>query len=276
MTEIFDLETWRSVLASSLNALATRIGAYLPSLIGALLLLVLGWIAARLLQAFVVRALHRVGLDRAAERLELTGPLRQAGLRRPPSALAGRLVYWILMLTVLLIAAEALGLGAVTGTIDRVIAYLPNVLAAGLIALIGLFVGRFARDVVRSGAAAARFGEADRLGDAAQGVIVLVVAIVALEQLGVPTELLVTVTTVLFGAFALSMGIALALGSRRLVEHILAGHYLRRSLEVGHSVAVQGRRGEVERVGAVDTLLRAGTESWSIPNRLLLEEIVER
>jgi hypothetical protein len=275
MSEILDLETWRSVLTSSLSALATRVGAFLPSLVGALLILVLGWIVARLVRAFVVRALHRVGLDRAADRFELTEPLRQAGLRRSPSALAGRLVYWILMLTVLLIAAEALGLGAVTSTIDRLIAYLPNVLAAGLIVLIGLFVGRFVRDVVRSGAAAARFGEADRLGDAAQGVIVLVVAIVALEQLGVPTDLLVTITTVLLGAFALSMGIAFALGARRLVEHILAGHYLRRSLQVGRSVAVRGRRGEVERVGAVDTLLRAGTESWSIPNRQLLEEIVE-
>lgn len=275
MMETFGLETWRAVLENAMSVLIARIAAFLPKLAGAVLILLAGWIIARIVRTLVGRVLHRVGLDRATERLQVADPLRHAGMTQAPSAIAAHLVYWILMLTILLVAVETLGLSAVTTTIDRLIAYLPNVLAAGFIVIIGLLVARVGRDVVTSGAAAARIAEAERVGAAIHVVIVLVVAVLAIEQLGVHTELLVTVISVMLGAVALSMGVAFALGARQLVAHVLAGHYLRRNLPVGHSVAVRGRRGEVERVGAVDTMLRADKERWSIPNSTLLEEVVD-
>lgn len=275
MMETFDLETWRAVLENAVSVLIARVAAFLPKLVGAVMILLAGWIVARLVRSLAKRVLHRVGLDRATERLELLEPLRHAGMTQAPSAIAAYLVYWILMLTVLLVAVETLGLSAVTTTIDRLIAYLPNVLAAGFIVVIGLLVARVGRDVVTTGAAAARIAEAERVGAAIHVVIVMVVAVLAVEQLGVQTELLVTVISVMLGAVALSMGIAFALGARQMVTHILAGHYLRKNLPVGRSVAVRGRRGDVERVGAVDTMLRADGELWSIPNGLLLEEVVD-
>jgi hypothetical protein len=86
----------------------------------------------------------------------------------------------------------------------------------------------------------------------------------------------VQVLTVLIGVTGLTLGLAFALGSRVVIGHILAGHYLRQRVEPDTTIEVRGRRGTVEDVGAVDTRLRDGQKVWSIPNAQLLEEVVER
>jgi small-conductance mechanosensitive channel len=193
-----------------------------------------------------------------------------------PSQIVSRLVFWILMLTFLLSAVETLGLEAVTATIDRLIAYLPNVIAAAFIVVIGLLLARFVRNLVASGAATANLVYAQQLGSAAYGAVVVMVGVLTAQQLGVNTQLLMTVITALIAAAALAMGLAFALGSREVVGAILAGHYVRQSLREGDLIEVENRKGRVERIGPVDTLLRDGESTWSIPNVKLLRETLGR
>lgn len=276
MSEIFDVEAWRQVLINSLTEFGETTAGFLPSLTATLVILGVGWLVSRLVAAVSERVLLQLGLDRAAARLGLTARLREAGVSPAPSHLVARLVFWVLMLTFVLSAVETLGLSAVTATIDRLIAFLPNVIAAGLIFVLGLLLARLVRNLISSGAAAAELPQASRLGSLAEIVVALVVGVVALEQLGIETQMVVTVVTAVVGAVAVTVGVAFALGARPVITHILAGHFLRQSLPSGGSVEVGGQRGVVERVGAVDTLVRNGEHSWSIPNGRLIEEIVIR
>jgi hypothetical protein len=266
MTEIFDVEGWRQVLMSSVEKLTATVAGFLPNLVGTLVILGVGWLVSRLIAAISERLLRQVGLDRAGARLGISESLQQAGLSAAPSRILGALVFWVLMLTFLLSAVETLGLTAVTATIDRLIGFLPNVIAAGLILVLGMLLARLVRNVVSSGAAAADLAQASRLGSLAQSVMVLVVAVVALEQLGVKTELVVTVITAVVATLGVTIGVAFALGARPL----------RQSLPSGGSIEIGGRRGVVERVGAIDTLLRDDQNAWSVPNARLLDEIVVR
>jgi hypothetical protein len=276
MTEIIDVEAWRQVLVDSLAELGATVAGFLPNLVATLVILALGWLVSRATQAVAERLLRQVGLDRASARLRISDVLREAGLSSTPSRIVARLVFCVLMLTFLLSAVETLGLTAVTATIDRLIAFLPNVIAAGLILVFGLLLARLVRNLVGSAAAAANVGEAPRLGALAQGAVALVVGVVALEQLGIETDVVVTVLTAGVAALGVTLGVAFALGARPVITHILAGHFLRQSLAAGGSIEVDGRRGVVERVGAVDTLLRNETGAWSIPNGRLMEEVVVR
>ncbi|MGI9590045.1 MAG: hypothetical protein ACR2P8_01655, partial [Myxococcota bacterium] len=114
------------------------------------------------------------------------------------------------------------------------------------------------------------------LGAVAQTSIVVMVAVVTLEQLGVDTQILITVITVTVAALVAGMSLAFALGARDVVRGILAGHYLRQSLPEGSPVEVAGERGVVEQVGPVSTVFRDGERSWSVPNTRLLDEVVRR
>ena len=276
MEDIFSLAAWREVVVSAFRQLGDNLAALFPSLVGTLVLLVVGWGASKLSEAVVRRSLLRVGFDRASARLRLPEMLLRAGIEAPPSRIVGRLFFWIVMVTFVLSAVETLGLSAATSTIDRLVGYLPHLVAGVLIVFGGLLVSRLVRGVIASGALAMDLERGERLGTAAGGLVLVFAAVLALEQLGIETTLLVLLLTVVVGAGALTIGIGFALGARPVIGHILAGHFLRQSIAQGSTLEVGGRRGLVERVGPIDTLLSNEDRSWSIPNAALLDEVIDR
>ncbi len=276
MQSIFDMSAWRELLGGAILELATKIGAFLPNLVGAVLILALGWLLARLVEAAASRALRTLGLDRAAARLRIGEGLERAGITRSASEVVAALLFWLLLLTFLLSSVETLGLQAVSATLDRLVAYIPSVIGAAFLAVLGLLFARFVGGLVGSAAAAADFPSSQRLAFLAQILVAGLVGVAALEQLGVETAVLVGPLTALLAAAGFAAGLAFALGARPIITHILAGHFLRRSLPRDTFVEVSGQRGVVERVGPTETLLRNGEHSFSVPNGQLLELVVVR
>lgn len=276
MQQLFDLAAWREIFVRAFSEMGANVAGFLPSLVGALVILILGWLVSRAVEVIARRLLRSIGIDAAASRLQLAALLERAEIRMSFSQILARLVFWLLMLTFLLSSVETLGLEAVTETIDRLIAFIPSVIGAALIAVAGLLLARFAGTLVSSGAAAAGFESAPRLGFVAQALVAGLVLVIAVEQLGVATEVLVVPFSVLVGAAGVSAGLAFALGARPVITHILAGHFLKQSLPRDLAIEVEGRRGLVERIGATETLLRSGEQSFSVPNAQLLERIVVR
>ncbi len=276
MDQLPDISAWRDVLLQAATELGTKVAGFLPSLFGAVVILLFGWLVSRSVELAAGRALRTFGLDRAATRLRLADVLGRAGIQLALSEVVAKLLFWLLMLTFLLSSVETLGLTAVTTTIDRLIAFIPNLIGAALIALLGLLLARFVGTVVSSAAAAAGFPSAPRLGFLAQVLVAGFVVVVAVEQLGVATNVLVGPLTALLAAAGLSAGLAFALGAYPIVTHILAGHYLKQSLPRDSFVEIEGQRGLVERIGATDTLLRNGEKVWSVPNAKLLNLVVSR
>lgn len=276
MQELFDVEAWREVSVRALSELGATLAAFLPSLVGALVILAIGWLLSRAVEIAAQRVLRTVGVDRASARLGLGDILERTGVTITASALIARLLFWLLMLTFVLSSVETLGLEAVTGTIDRLIAFIPSLIGAGLITLLGLLFARFLGGVAGSAVAAAGFDGAARVGLVVQGLAAVLAVVIAIEQLGLDTQVLVAPLTALLAAAGFSAGLAFALGARPIVTHILAGHFLRQSLPREAFVEVAGHRGVVQRVGATDTLLRDGERQWSVPNAQLLETVVSR
>jgi hypothetical protein len=121
-----DIATWHNVFLKAATELGTKVAEFLPSLFGAVLILLFGWLLSRSVELAAGRALRAFGLDRAAVRLQLSGILERAGVKMALSEVVARLLFWLLMLTFVLSSVETLGLTAVTATIDRLIAYIPN------------------------------------------------------------------------------------------------------------------------------------------------------
>lgn len=266
---------WAAPLTEAVANIGAWAAAMLPKLIGALLVLVVGWLVARGLSWILGRALDRVGLDRAVERF--AGELMQKiGFTGSIAQVLSRIVFWIVMLAFLMGVADILGLEAVTNTIEQLFAYLPNVISAAIIIVVGVSVARLVGDVVSSGAAAANLTYARQLGSGVRGAFIVMVLVTVLDQLGVDTQIVQTVITALVGMVAIGLGLSFAFGSGDVVRGILAGHYIRQTLSEGDEVSVAGRRGRVERIGPVETLFRDDDHTWSIPNAQLLAEVIER
>lgn len=276
MEGLTKLGPFGEALAEALHQTGARLTAVLPNVVASILIMLAGW-AVSVAAGWIVRqTLRRLGLDQAADRVKIGSILRQVGLTGRPSAMVGRLVYLVVLLMFLVSAAETLHLTAVRSAADRVIAFVPDLVGAGLILLAGVVLAGFTRNLFVSAASAAGLLQAERIGAAVRALVVVVASVLSLDELGVDTRLLVSATTALIVVAGLSAGAAFAVGSRQVMTHILAGHYLRRTLPEGSAVGVRDRRGQVGKVGAVDTLLTDGAQSWTIPNAMLLEEILDR
>lgn len=256
------------------ETLLIDIMGWLPKLGAALLLLIIGWLVARMVQLVIGGILKRVGLDRLGDKAGGAKLLQNLGLDSSISRLLARLVYWLVLLIFVLAAAESLGLQGMSTTLQGVVDYLPNVLAAMLILLMGGLIGRLVGNTLGALADSSGIRGGLALGQATRYVILVFVVVLALEQLGVETALLVSFATVLITALMLALAIAFGWGSRDLARCIMAGFHLREVFVVGQILQVRGHRGRLATIGPVKAMLETEKGRISLPNYVFTEEEV--
>ena len=276
MQSLFDAQAWQQALLQTISDLSTTLAKLVPALLGAIAMIGIGWLVSRGVEIAARRILVTLGVDRASARTGVGDILVRSGIAMTLSDLIARLLFWLLLLTFVVSGIEMIGLESVIGSIDRLIAFIPRVIGACLIFVLGLVFARFVAGLAASAFSAAGYAGGERVGMLVRVGLGTLVALIAIEQIGVETEILIGPLTVVVGAAALSAGLCFALGARPIVTHILAGHFVRQSLPRDAFVQIGERRGVVQRVGATETLLRDGDVQWSVPNGRLLEEVVVR
>jgi hypothetical protein len=265
-----DLQAIRDALIRMYNGIAS----YLPDVVNGLIVLLLGYLIARIVAWLVRFVLTRSGLDDLSERHGIVGGLRGLGIGLAPSRLIAQTVFGLLFLGFAITAARLMRFETVAILLERLLDFLPNVIAALLVFLLGSMVARLAGNWVSLIAAAGGLGYARQLGRFVQYVVALFVMVLALGVLGIQVGLLVTAITIIIAAFGLAIALALGLGARTIVYHILAGYYVRQRYQPGQTIALGQMRGQVSGTGSVNTVVTTDEGSTIVPNGVLLESTV--
>ena len=267
----WDQSFWTATIDEILSSLST----WLPAILGALLLLLVGWLVARIGQAVVVRLLRRLGLDRLAVRTGIERGLTNLGVHSTLSYLLARMTYWLILIFFILLALGALGLtDVVTSALNSFFAFLPRLVAATVIFLVGAFIARIVGDAVTALMAQSNMPDGRVLGQAVRYSLLLVAIILALDELGVQTTILTTIIIVTVAAAAFALALAFGLGNRHLAHSIMAGFHAREEFSPGQTLTVGDYSGRLVRIGATKTLLEASEGQISLPNVALLNEVV--
>lgn len=259
----------------TINEIQSSLSTWLPSILGALLLLFVGWLVARIIQAVIARLLLRLGLDRLAERTGIARGLTTIGWQRTLSYLLARITYWLILIFFILLALGALGLtDVVTSALNSFFAFLPRLVAAMVIFLVGAFIARIVGDAVTAMTLQSDIPSGRVLGQAVRYSLLLVVVILALDELGVQTTILTTIIIVTVAAIALGLALAFGLGNRQLAHGIMAGFHAREEFTPGQTLTVGDHTGRLVRIGATKALLETSEGQISLPNVVLLNEVV--
>lgn len=262
----------------TISDIADRISAMLPNLLVAAALVVAGIIAARLLQVIAVRLL-RVWSTRLAGRIgrvfrsrDVEARVRRTATDKPLGDAVGRFVFWLVFLIFLAAATQALGLPVISAWVGGLAAYLPRVLAAGLVVLLGVLAGGFVRNTVTGAASRARFALADVLGRIAQVTIVLVTFIVAFDQLGLEITFLIVLLAVATASMLGGAALAFGLGARTAVSNIIASHYVLKIYRVGHQVRIGNHEGRILEITPTSVILAVPDGRVVIPCKEFSEQ----
>lgn len=251
--------------------IVTRLQAYLPQLVAAAVLALGGWLLALLLRVVTGRLLSRI-LERVRRNAELREAVDDPGIRATIPMVIAAFVFWVTWLFFLSAAVESLGFTVVTDLLSEVTNYLPDVLAAIVIVVGGVIVGRFAHRAGTAAAQSAGVLHADRVGRAGQVLVMAVAAVVALDQIGIDAQLLVVLMTVVLGAAFGSAGLAFGLGARSTVGNIIASHYFARTYRVGQTIRIGAVEGEILQTTPTAVVLGTPDGRLLIPARRFSEE----
>jgi hypothetical protein len=202
---------------------ANVFGDIVPALLGALVILFAGYLLAKVLEKLVERFLRRIRLNRMMERGGVMQAVERSGSHLNPTRVLANLVFWLVMFAVILVAANALGLESLANVFSELVSYIPSVIAAIVIILVGIVLGGFVGGLISASAGALHGGRA--LARVGRGGVILLAIFMALQELGIATDIVTTAFAILFGAIALAMSLSFGLGNRELAGQVTREWY---------------------------------------------------
>ncbi|ALP53419.1 hypothetical protein Tel_09800 [Candidatus Tenderia electrophaga] len=257
---------WLDTLTHSLVEMLNAVLAWLPQLLAALVVLMAGWVLARLLRRFVVRLAE--GLDHLWHRLTHVPGLKTLQSAHPPTRLLGLLVFWLVLIFFFAVAAHILELEFITAWIGLGLGYLPVILLSALIIAVGVFLASLCRRLVESAMFAAGVAQARLLAQVMQGVIIVLTVVLALAQLGIDVSFLATVFGITLAAVLSAIALAFGIGARDYVANVLAAHQVRRRYHTGDMIRVLDVQGRLLSITATMVILDSDQGEVSLPANL--------
>lgn len=209
------------MLFEPVRSFLSQIGGFLPRLMLALLVLVGGWLVAKLARLAVLKALRNINFHVLAERSGMDGFLRQGGLQGDTSSLFGLLIFWLVILASLIIAFNSLGLTYITDLLHRVVLFVPNVFVALVVLALGGYFARFIGMTVSAYARNAGLHDGELLGRLARYAILAVVVLITLDQLNIAGPIVRDSFLIVLAGLVFAAALALGLGSKDWVARYL-------------------------------------------------------
>jgi hypothetical protein len=261
-------------LLDSFAALGNSIAAAIPKVAIGIVLIIVGLIFAKLIEAGLRTTLIRVRFDSLMEKAGITKALRRIGLRQQLSLLLPKLAYFMIVFLLAKTASDAFGLIAISDAIGAFFGYLPNILAALLLLILGTTVGQFTGQMVTQAAESAGWESASSLGKLVSALIIFLVGMMAIGQLKIDTEMVRIVTSIVLGAAALGFALAFGLGTWEVVRNIVAGFYARKVLAIGKLLTVAGQSGILSAITPTHAVLSSEGTEILVANARFLEQTI--
>lgn len=253
------------------NLVGDLIGAA-PKIISGMILVLLAWMVAKLVEKGVRLMMIRTNFDSVLGKIGIDTAIQQLGLRKSLSDVIPRVVYFLLLFLFARSLADTVGLTAISEAIGSFLGYVPNIVAAILILLVGSALGRFAGAAVARSAEGSGLEFAPALGRVLSAVVLFVAVIMSMAQLRIDTDIVRLVTALSMAGAALAFGLCFGLGGRTLVSNILAGLYVKRLFAPGTEIEVDGHRGIVASISTTSTILKQEGRDIVLANQDLLAE----
>ncbi|BDE07946.1 hypothetical protein WPS_32220 [Vulcanimicrobium alpinum] len=217
MTTVTD---WTAGLITGLTAGLSHFFAAIPNILGALILLIIGWVIAGIVGGLVTKLAQGVHVDTVGNRVGVNNFLEKSGSKLKASNVIGEIVKWVVRLVFIEMAAEQLGMPQISIIINQILGFIPNILVAMVILGVGAFLGQLLGAIVRGAASEAMVGNSGLLAKLTSGAVMAFAIIAALNELNVAPVVVNTLYIGLVSALALALGLAFGLGGRETAARL--------------------------------------------------------
>lgn len=267
---------WTEIIVSSLTALGEAVMGAVPNIIGAIMLILAGWLLAKLISYIVAKVLISVKFDKLMEKMSDMPFIKNSEFEINGIKIIKKFVYWIVLLIFFISASETLGWTSVSQEISNILSYLPKIFSAVVILVVGLYIANVVRGVIDATLGSLEVSSNRIISNAAYYLIAIIISITALSQAGINTEILTSNFSIVIGAIMLAFAVAFGLGARDILQNILSANYSRRNFEAGDKIKLGNIQGEITKIDSISVSIQNGSSTHVIPASRLVSEDVEK
>ena len=270
-----DMNASEHNIQSAMLGLWSKVAEMVPNILSAILILLIGYLISKVVMKVSEKILKKLTFDAVSDRAGVHEMLRKVGIKRTSSEIISVFVFWLLMLTFIVSAAETLSFENVTKTINSFINYLPNVIGASFIFVIGLMASNFIANLIQGVSGTVNSKYFQIFGTIVKSVLFVVVTVLAVGQLQIETGLLDNILQIILVATGAILALSLGFGTREIARAITAGMYARDLFKKGSQIQVGAHKGKVLEVGTVTTMIESSGKVIHLPNEMLIQSVVE-
>ncbi len=243
-----DIAIWTKAMQESLESSVTLFMTYLPKTLGALMLLGLGILLGKIIEAGSSRILNMIGIDRWLSGTGLLSLIQKTGSNRSISQIVGLLGFWLVFLLFLISATEALSLALLSETLTMLVHYLPKIGMATLILILGLLATNFVRDIIAVACDSSGIQQSTIIAQTVYIAATLLVIVTAINELGIDTSLLNQIIVLVIAGLIAGSALSFGFGSRSAVKNLIAAHYIQPVVRIGEKIQIENYSGTVTAV----------------------------
>ena len=260
-----DITLWTATLEESFEYSFKLFMAYLPKGLGALMLLGMGILLGKIVEAGTSRVLHMIGVDRLLGGTGVLTLLKKIGSQKTISQIVGLLGFWLVFLLFLISATEALSLALLSETLTGLVHYLPKIGMATLILVLGLLATNFVRDLISVACDSSGIRQGTIIAQTVYIAATLLVLVTAINELGIDTSLLNQIIVILIAGLIAGAALSFGIGSRSAVKNLIAAHYIQPIVRIGEKIQVGAYNGTVTAITPMVVVLDTAKGRVVIP-----------
>lgn len=234
---------WNTLLTDPVREMLTQITAYLPVLLGALAILIVGWVVATVIRRIVNWLLTAVHFEMLADKAGISEVLKKGNLKTTVSQVISGLVYWLIMIMVLVMVANALGLPKASDILTSLFAYVPRVIGALIVLVVAMFLAKLVSGIVHTAAGNTNLPKPEMLAGISRWAIMIFAVAISLAQLGIAPHLVTATFNIIVGGIVLALALAFGLGGKdaaaSYIEELRKNRFQRNKID-----EQPGRQGE--------------------------------
>ncbi|CAM3872277.1 MULTISPECIES: mechanosensitive ion channel family protein [Pseudoalteromonas] len=264
-------DNWQHALSASYEQLINQFVTHTPQLLGAALMLLVGWVVAWLLSKLTISLfkLCNRALAGLSQRVQTEQTLQ---LNLKHARLIGKTVFWVTMMFFIAAATSSLGLNFFSDWISSLLSYLPNLLAGIFIIVGGYLLGNLASAMARAGAQSVGFARVEVAGNIAKLAILFTATVIGIEQLGINIQFVTNMVVVLTGVLCAGVALAFGLGSRELIANTVAAKQALRHCRINDQIEIAGVSGTLTEITATMLVIETQKGRTLIPARQFLKD----
>ncbi len=253
---------WSSYISESFHSFWLKVVDAFPSILGAIVILIIGWLAAKLVRYLIQKSLTKIAKSKTIA--NYINDDNQTVFSRTIQIIA-QFVYWVIILLFLVIASESLGWNVVSQEIGVLFRYIPLLFSGVIILIIGWYIARLIKNILAGSMNSFGMSGGNQISTIAFYVIMVFVGVTALNQIGVNTAILNQNITLIIACVLLSFGIAFGIASKNLVENFLSGSYAKKHLKVGLWIKVNDIEGVIEAIDNTTVKIKGKESTYILP-----------